>query len=184
MKFRQLFEGQREQIAGLRPNSPIMVYHPTDFASAVEALARPAGEKEQYVVTPSLRTAKELGTVVLKFWVKGKNLRAPRWIERSISDKIRAQQQYLESYQPLVSYALLSVQNPQALFEGSLLPDNVQEVYIIDFNKEKNDVEAGQIAEYEPEEFLRWFVTTMRKRRQQKENIGARLDLLYGEHTH
>ena len=128
MKIRQLMEGQKEQIAQLRPSSPVQLFYPTDVQGAVELL-RGELQGQERMVMPSLKASFQLGDVIVKFWGRGKDLEAPREARRNRREQALAAELYPESYEPVISFSLLS-QRPRAWYKGPLSAGNVEAIFI------------------------------------------------------
>lgn len=129
MRIQQLIEGQKEQIAGLRPTAPVTLYHPTDVESAANIIMQ-RNAPEQYEVMPALKHAVRKSDVVVQFYGRGKDLEAPREASRSHGDQHYAQQAYPDSFKPLVSFTLLS-QRPSAIYTGLISPSNIDKIYVM-----------------------------------------------------
>ncbi len=146
MRLRQLMEGQKEQIEGLRPSAPVALYHPSGVEE-VASLLKPTGtEDQELLVLPSLKAATKLSDIVLQFYGRGKDLYPPRSVAKNRRDKALAAQKYPDSFRPEVSFSLLS-QRPMAVFQGFLSPGNIEKVFVMrDGRPEAMDV--GQFVEY------------------------------------
>jgi hypothetical protein len=72
--------------------------------------------------------------VVVQFYGQGKDLEAPREATRSHGNRHYAQQAYPDSFNPLVSFSLLS-QRPRAIYTGSPGPSNIGKIYIMQDGK-------------------------------------------------
>ena len=129
MRIQQLIEGQKEQIAGLRPSAPVALYYPTDVEGAAQIVMQ-ENSPEQYEVMPSLKHAVAHGDVVVQFYGQGKDLEAPREASRSAGDQHYAQQTYPDSFNPLISFSLLS-QRPSAIYTGLVSPSNIEKIYVM-----------------------------------------------------
>lgn len=129
MKLQQLIEGQKEQIAGLRPSAPVALFHPTDVEGATKIVTS-HGAPEYFVVMPALKYAVHHGDVIIQFYGLGKDLEATREVSRSHGDQHYAQQAYPDSFKPLVSFTLLS-QRPRAIYTGRVSPSNIDNIYVM-----------------------------------------------------
>lgn len=148
MKLQQLAEGQKEQIAGLRPNAPVTLYHPTDVEGAAQIVTS-RGAPEYFVVMPALKYAVRHGDVVIQFYGRGKDLEASREASRSHGDQQYAQQSYPDSFNPLVSFTLLS-QRPRAIYTGQISPSNIDKIYVM---------QDGKPDPMSPERFLSYIIS-------------------------
>ncbi len=145
MRIQQLIEGQKEQIAGLRPSAPVALYYPTDVEGAANIVTQ-HNVPEQYEVMPALKHAVQHSDVVVQFYGRGKDLEAPRGASRSHGDQHYAQQAYPDSFNPLVSFTLLS-QRPSVIYTGLVSPSNIEKIYVMQDDKPET-MNIEQFLEY------------------------------------
>jgi hypothetical protein len=167
MKIRQLMEGQKEQLAQLRPNGPIALYYPTDIDDAVNVLRTSdmnASDKHTLEVMPSLKDAVRYSDVVLMFYAQGRDLYPSRAVIKNHRDREIAARKYPESFRPEVSFSMLS-QRPTANYHGHLSPGNVDKIFF---------VRDGRPEAVNMEQFVEIVIkhqTEQKRRRQQRVDV-------------
>jgi hypothetical protein len=146
MRIQQLREGQKEQIENLRASAPVALFHPTDIEDAADLLTRNDSHDIELMVMPSLKYAVRVGEVVIKFHAQGKDIYAPREVQRNRQDREIAVRKYPESFRPEVSFALTS-QRPVAIFKGYFSPGRVENLFVMQ-NGRPEPMSIQQYIEY------------------------------------
>ena len=171
-------ESQRD-VATMQPDTPIMVFHGTDVADALEFCINgidarqrqhrhyPHWDHGEYVsrglfITTTLNVAMTFGKVVLKFPVLAKHLhyQYPSPVSQRQADNA-TRIDYPHSFRPGTSFNLLGIgKEKQALFRGLVSPRAIQKVYLVSYDKEGKWV-GGRYDQYQAamsrEEFLKVF---------------------------
>lgn len=190
MRIQQLYEGQEETIANLRPDSVVKVFHGTSMDQAVEFAEEGIDAKKRVprhyphwvgsasrrlmvnrglFVTIDLKTALQFGDAVIKFSALGKDLHyafpSPDLIRQA---RKYAAKKYPNSFRPEVSYELLDRSpEPQALFRGLLSPRAIEKVYLVHYTESGEYVSGVRIGEYNAsfnrEKFIEWFYQYQKK---------------------
>jgi len=184
MEIRQLFENdQEEQIANLKPDSVISVYHGTIHKDAakfawqgIDGRMRThrlyphfigVGSQRQMVnrglfVTANINTALSFGRIVVEFLAKGEDL----YYQFPSPDSIRkarqwTQKKYPNSFRPEVSYHLLEPSvEPQALFRGLVPTNDVIRFHSSDYDKEgkyHQPMRDTVVETFSREEYKDWY---------------------------
>lgn len=169
MKIWQLYEGQDQQIARLRPNAVVDLYHPSSVKDAIALVGGKYQDTDPLLVTSSLKKAMALSNVALHFWTNGKSLEAPRRLRKNAQDRQLAAEKYPESSDPLVSFSLLS-QTPVALLKRYPMPDSIESVYVM---------VDGDVQKMSPLHFVEWFIKLVRRSKEPQETIESRLNERY-----
>ena len=184
MQIKQLNENQQEdEIANLKPDSDISVFHGTDHKHAasfswqgidgrmqVSRLYphyRGVGGKKQMVnrglfVTADINTALSFGRVVIKFFAKGEDLYyqfpSPELIKKA---RAGTQKYYPNSFRPEVSYNLLQPSvEPQALFRGLVPTHDIIQIYSSDYDAKGNyhqPMRNKYVEKFSRDEYKDWY---------------------------
>jgi hypothetical protein len=157
MNLRQLIEGQKEQISRLGPSAPVTLYHPTDLDGATDIVTE-KNRPNSYKVYPSLKHAVKHGNIVVQFYGQGKDIEAPR---KRHNDPTYAEQKFPDSFNPVVSFTLLSL-TPMVYYTGLLSLHNIDKIYMM---------QNGRPEAMTPEELLRYSIKVRgnNKRQQQRQ---------------
>lgn len=156
MRYSEITEGKVEDIAGLRPDTVLSVFHGTSVGDALEMLragidgrkqvkrmyphtvkvddGRPVLINRGLFVGPNLSDASQFGAIVLKFKVLARNLHHIFPTKDTIKrDDEMWQKQFPKSSKPSVSAYLSGAawkNEPQALFRGLVSPRAIEKVYV------------------------------------------------------
>lgn len=154
MNLRQLIEGQKEQIASLSPSAPVTLYYPTDMNGAANLIMQ-QNKPDQYPVYPSLQPAVRRSDIVVQFYGQGKHLES----SRRAGDEAQARKEYPDSFRPLVSFTMLSM-NPMVYYTSSISPSSIEKIYVM---------QDGRPESMMIEEFIKYVISqqadTQRQRR-------------------
>lgn len=155
MKFKNWIktEGHRQEIAQMKPNSVITVFHGTTADDAYNFCLNgiDARKQQRYriyphvsggkpikfgiFVAPDLKTSQKFGSVSLKFKTLGKNLiyRYPTVMNKDNSHELY-KNSYPKSFRPTVSYDMLdNGVEPQAIYIGLLSPRAIEKLFVYDY---------------------------------------------------
>lgn len=168
MDFKTWLEARRDDIARLRPDSVIPVYHGTSMTHAVNFCLNGINAKQTGVsrvynhrvgkqgltmgifVAPDPDTAFKFGNVIVKFPALAKNLHYQVPNQTKEVNKWK-KPHFPGSFRPSVSDDMLNNQTePQALFIGHVSPRAIQKVYVSQYG-------AGKVG-MTREEFLRRYM--------------------------
>jgi hypothetical protein len=165
MKIQYLLEGQKEQLQILSPNTIVTLYYPSTAKEVIDILLKNY-TPSNLPVTSSLKHARRTGTVIAKFSTNAKYLDVDRTMKKSKETLEYAERMFPNSRNPLVTFSLLNTQKPFVMFKGTLSKNDIISIHVIDFDKEKNQVVDGSIAEFELIEFIRWTVNMIRRQKE------------------
>ncbi len=160
MNIQQLRESQRRQIEALNKWTPLVVYMPLsaeDAADIVQHGLSTLNDDRHREITPSYKLAATMGDVVISMQVTGEHIEVSD--EYSTKENIqKAHKTYPESQDPLTTMMLLS-DKPVVYFTGSVVPKQLESLFITGYDKTGNKVPTGsERIPYLPTRYLDWYV--------------------------
>jgi hypothetical protein len=140
-------EGQRNQIEKLRKRSVVALFWPTSFERINHVAHTLNIENAPLLVTSSLKHSAKLSDIVVKFVGHGQHLSSPRDTDQSPKNRAWASTLYPESYNPVVSFVMLS-QYPQVHFAGPIKVSSDNTEYYVRQNGAMKHMSWTEFREY------------------------------------